>query len=222
MFKYFTVLYLLMRKEDALNEVITIVTDLTRKHPEAALQKLLEEWASEGVIETYFEGGRLDMLMEVLAGFIHERCDNLLANIREEDLRNKVLDVARASYELYFSAYTRTCLGRSLEVPVFITDSSELDRYSNVLKELLDSGRFELMILPRSWGDLFFKKYYMPRKTDYRKFNRTIGNIRRIISLLQKIGIINEKFGKLLSKLRNAVDKLHGSLSLDIFRSHKP
>ena len=40
------------------------------------------------------------------------------------------------------------------------------------------------------------------------------------ILLLQKVRIIKEKYGRLLDKLRNTIDKLHGSLSLDIFRSH--
>ena len=46
--------------------------------------------------------------------------------------------------------------------------------------EALEAGSYELVLLPSRWATLFFKKYYVPRKTDCREVRRTTIALRRI------------------------------------------
>ncbi|MCD6368764.1 MAG: hypothetical protein J7L38_03090 [Thermoproteales archaeon] len=72
-----------------------------------------------------------------------------MANIEDPDTRKRLLEVARVSYELYLNAYTRNNLGRGIRLPAFITSLEELSKYIGLLKSILETGKYELMLLPK-------------------------------------------------------------------------
>jgi len=206
-----------VRRSRIPEEIISAIMGLRKEPPEVILKNLLDELASSGRIDSYFEGGSPDLLMEVIAGFIHERCDNMLANVKEKELRTKVLEIARTSYELYLKAYVRNNLKEELELPAFIVNEEEYGKYSEIVKRGLSSGKLELVLLPRGWSTLFFKQYYLPRRTDQNKLKRTIATLRGIISHLKRVKLLKERYGDHLERVHKAIDELHGVISLERF-----
>jgi hypothetical protein len=127
-----------------------------------------------------------DELVENLAAFIYERCDNMLANTSEDKLRRCIYDLAERSLRLFLKANTRR-RGLRCETPV-IRSPDELLSQQRTLGELLSSG-YELVVLPRVLGPVFFKEYY-PAGDKKTKICRTIERISSITKLVLQVNAL--------------------------------
>ena len=139
-------------------------------------------------------GGPSDLFIELIAGFLYERCDNLLANVEDEGLRSLIVRLANELYELYLKAYASA---RGLEVEeLVISDPSELDRCMESLRRALKSGYFELILTPREVRGLFFKDYYLPRN-DVGKVRRILMGMKSVVNYLSTLKIDQRYRGRL-------------------------
>ena len=204
-----------VKGDDELDRIIDCMKKIIfEKEDEEMLLNLLKEVAPPNKIDTFIEA-KLDRFIEVISGFIYERCDNLLANVKERDLRDKILDIAKESYDLYFEAF---CSNRGVEkegeIKSLISSRDEFKKAVNQLEKLLGTGLFDIMIVPKRWSGLFFKQYYKPKSQDMKKLINTSTGLRNIINVIIKSKNVKAKYGDRLIKIRDMLNAIVETRSL--------
>jgi hypothetical protein len=171
-------------------------------------------------IEKGLRAGALpsDQLVEALAGFMCERCDNMLANAEREDTRSKIFEFAEECRRFFLKAHARR---RGLELEVFGASSAEeLDeRALERLRSLLRTGEYRLIVVPKE-GYLFFKNYY-PSKHDPEKLKATVARLERIVKALSESAVIRAAYGKELESLKRGLLKVKGFVDLCEFLAQR-
>ena len=181
--------------------------------PEKEILKVLEEKVKLHTLDEFI-GPNIHEFMEMLTGLMIERCDNILANTRDDDIREAVLGLFSILYSIYYKSY---CLRNGIkEVPntPVITNVSELSNKLHLLRNALESNLFDLVLLPRSWNIFFFKQYY-PSKENLEKITTILSNMRHIIKYIMEVKGIKQHYGKLLNQTLKHINKTLKSTPLD-------
>jgi len=90
-----------------------------------------------------------------------------------------------------------------------------LDASYAMLKELLSTGEYRLVVMPRE-GYLFFKDYY-PSSHDPEKFRNTVALLKEVVRLMKKYAGIRERYGEELESIDRILRGLGGYTPLDVF-----
>ena len=163
----------------------------------------------EDTVAFYTKSLRLseDELVEVVAGFMCERCDNLLANIEGEDDFLRALALADRCHRLFLKAHARV---RSVEAGAFSLEKAEELNEETVaeLRKLLSTGEYKLIVVPKD-GYLFFKRYY-PSEYDGEKFRNIIIRLERLVKILKNNRNIIEIYKMEIEEVYDALQKLRG------------
>jgi hypothetical protein len=184
----------------------------------AILDKLLEGNISEikEIVDKCIadQGCSEDEIVEILAGFMCERCDNMLANVEDSVTREKIIKLSNLTYRLFLKAHQ---VRRKLDLGVYsVEDPSGLnDEVLSKLKALLSSGEYMLVVLPKE-GYLFFKSYY-PSKHDAKKLRSTVKLLEEVVGMMKNYASIRERYGGTLKEIEDALRMLRGYASLDMF-----
>ena len=163
----------------------------------------------EDTVAFYTKSLRLseDELVEVVAGFMCERCDNLLANIEGEDDFLRALALADRCHRLFLKAHARV---RGVEAGAFSLEKAEELNEETVaeLRNLLSTGEYKLIVVPKD-GYLFFKRYY-PSEYDGEKFRNIIIRLERLVKILKNNRNIMEIYRMEIEEVYDALQKLRG------------
>lgn len=168
-----------------------------------------------GRVEGYVRGLLPHGLMECIAGFIVERCDNMLANVSDPRLRGRVVELALKAYEAYLKAYlARVTLSGGRMLKPIISSSEELrEQLEAGLRGLLDGGHVELLVIPKVRERLFpFKAYYKVRGDDLRKVRRVAVALRALLEEVEDY--VAEEYRDEVDELRRLLNRVVGDESL--------
>jgi hypothetical protein len=155
----------------------------------------------------------IDELVEIISGFMCERCDNMLANVERAGIKLRVFALAEACYSLFLKAHAGR---RGYRVETSSVSSVRgLDESYAMLRGLLSTGEYRLVVMPRE-GYLFFKNYY-PSSYDPEKLRKTVALLRGVVGLMKKYAGIREKYGEELESIDRVLRGLGGYAPLDVF-----
>ena len=168
-------------------------------------------------MEGYITGLLPHGLVECIAGFIVERCDNMLANTNDPRLRDRIVELASRAYEAYIKAYVARATssgGRTLK-PI-ISSSEELrEQLEAGLKGLLDGGYVELLVVPKVRERLFpFKAYYKARRDDPEKVRSIAIALRALLEEVQEY--MAREYHEDVGELWRLLNKIVGEESLGL------
>jgi len=186
--------------------------------PRVILEKLLEGNVSEikEIVDKCIADQECseDEIVEILAGFMCERFDNMLANVEDSATCERIIKLSNLTYRLFLKAHQ---VRRKLDLGVYsVDDQSELnDEVWSKLKALLSSGEYRLVVLPKE-GYLFFKSYY-PSKRDAKKLISTVNLLEDVVRIMKNYVNVRERYGGTLKEIEDGLRMLRGYASLDMF-----
>jgi hypothetical protein len=192
-----------------------IIEDFLKQLLQADLKNL------ENIIGSYRSSFSTDKFVEIVAGFMCERCDNLLANIESEDDFLRTLALADRCHRLFLKAHARA---RGVEAGACSLEKAEELNEETVaeLRKLLSTGEYKLLIVPKD-GYLFFKRYY-PSEYDSRKFRYTIELLEKLLKIMKNDRDINMVYDKEIKEIDSTFRELRsrGCIPMDEFLREKP
>jgi hypothetical protein len=172
----------------------------------AEVERMIHECVSDPLCS-------VDELVEIISGFMCERCDNMLANVEKASIKSRVFALAEACYSLFLKAHAGR-RGYRVETSS-VSSASELDEFYAMLRGLLSTGEYRLVVMPRE-GYLFFKNYY-PSSYDPEKLRKTVALLRGVVGLMKKYAGIRERYGEELESIDGVLRGLGGYTPLDVF-----
>jgi hypothetical protein len=146
-----------------------IIKDFLRQLLQADLKNL------ENIICSYRSSFSTDKFVEIVAGFMCERCDNLLANIESEDAFLRALALADRCHRLFLKAHARV---RGIEAGACSLEKAEELNEETIakLRNLLSTGEYKLIAVPKD-GYLLLQKIlpFRIRFEEIQIYNRIVG-----------------------------------------------
>jgi hypothetical protein len=192
-----------------------IIKDFLKQLLQADLKNL------ENIIGSYRSSFSTDKFVEIVAGFMCERCDNLLANIESEDDFLRTLALADRCHRLFLKAHARA---RGVEAGACSLEKAEElnEKTAAKLRDLLSTGEYKLIVVPKD-GYLFFKRYY-PSEYDPKKFRYIIELFEKLLRIMENDKDINMIYEKEIKEIDSTFRELRsrGCIPIDEFFRENP